>query len=136
MNSLRHIIKEHLLLEKRIAQISDSFKISFGYDILTTKHARDRANLGREGISSRVISNATIINIIEKCKRKISEYIINGYIDDSMAFIIKDREFNIDLAIKPQLVEKYYWTLLVITVFPSTEGLGLLFGEDQLVIEV
>lgn len=136
MNSLRHIIKEHLLLEKRIAQISDSLKVTFGYDITTTKHARDRANLGREGISNRVISNDTIINVIEKCKRKISEYIINGYIDDNIDFIIKDRELNIDLAINPRFVEEYYWTLVVKTVFPSSEKMGLLFGEDQIVIEV
>ena len=78
----------------------------------------------------------TLENVIEKCKRKISEYIINGYIDDNIDFIIKDREFNIDLAINPRFVEEYYWTLVVKTVFPSSEKMGLLFGEDQLVIEV
>ena len=136
MTSLKKIIKEHLILEKRIAQISDRLEISFGFDILTTKHARDRSNLGREGISDRVISNQTIIDIMEKCKRKISEYIINGYILDEEPFVIKDRELNIDLAVIPQFVEDYYWNLLVKTVFPSSENMGLLVGPDQLVIEI
>lgn len=136
MTSLKKIIKEHLILEKRIAQISDRLEISFGFDILTTKHARDRSNLGREGISDRVISNQTIIDIMEKCKRKISEYIINGYILEEEPFVIKDRELNIDLAVIPQFVEDYYWNLLVKTVFPSSENMGLLVGPDQLVIEI
>ena len=136
MTSLKKIIKEHLILEKRIAQISDRLEISFGFDILTTKHARDRSNLGREGISDRVISNQTIIDIMEKCKRKISEYIINGYILEEEPFVVKDRELNIDLAVIPQFVEDYYWNLLVKTVFPSSENMGLLVGPDQLVIEI
>ena len=136
MESIRKIIKEHLILEKRIAQISDSLEISFGYDILTSKHARDRSNLGREWISDRVISKQTIIEIIEKCKRKISEFIVNGYIDNELPFVIKDNEFNIHMAVIPQFVEDYYWNLLVKTIFPASDNMGLLVAQDQLVIEV
>ena len=57
MENIRKIIKEHLLLERRIAQLSDNFTVNFGFDVSTSKHTRDRLNLGRSGISGRLMSN-------------------------------------------------------------------------------
>lgn len=136
MNSLRQIIKEHLLLEKRIAQLTDSFKISIAYDIITTKHARDRSNIGREGLGERIISNKDIINVMEKATRKISERIVNGRIIDNEPFIVKDKELHLDLAVSPKLVENFFWELMVITVFTSSENLSLSKGRGQVVINV
>jgi hypothetical protein len=134
MNSIRKIIKEHLILEKRIAQISDSFEITFGFDITTSKHTRDRMNLGRKGISDRVISNSEIIGVLEKYKRDIAQNIINGHILDGDEFVIKDLESKIDFAILSQFIEDYYWSLFVKTIFPSSESFSLLVGDEQIVL--
>ena len=134
MNSIRKIIKEHLILEKRIAQISDSFEITFGFDITTSKHTRDRMNLGRKGISDRVISNSEIIGVLEKYKRDIAQNIINGHILDGDEFVIKDSESKIDFAILGQFIEDYYWSLFVKTIFPSSESFSLLVGDEQIVL--
>lgn len=134
MNSIRKIIKEHLLVEKRIAQISDNFQVSFGFDIITSKHTKDRMNLGRAGISDRIISNSDIIEVLEKYKRDIAENIINGYIVDGDEFVIKDSSSKIDFAIIAQFIEDYYWSLFVKTIFPSSESFSLLVGDEQLVL--
>lgn len=132
--NLRKLIKETLLLERKIAQISDTFEVTFGFDIATTKHTRDRSNLGREGLSNRIISNQEIINIIEKYKRDIAESIINGYIVNGDRFVIKDEESKIDCAILAKIISNNYWSLLVVTVFPASDNFGLLVGEDQFVL--
>jgi hypothetical protein len=41
MKTLRQIIKEELLLEKRIAQVRTSFEVSFSFDVNRTSHAFD-----------------------------------------------------------------------------------------------
>ncbi len=133
--NLRKLIKEHLLLEKRIAQLSDSFNVTFGFDVVTSKHTRDRLNLGRGGISDRVMYNEDIIHVIEKFKRDIAENIINGYILDGDVFVVKDSETNIDCAILAHILEDYYWSLLITTIFPSSENFSLLTGADQLVLK-
>jgi hypothetical protein len=42
MRNLRQIIKEELLLEKRITQVRTSFEVAFSFDVKKTKHADDR----------------------------------------------------------------------------------------------
>jgi hypothetical protein len=134
MKNIRKLIKEHLLLEKRVAQLTDNFNVTFGFDVLTSKHTRDRMNLGRSGLSDRVMSNSDVINIIEKYKRDIAENIINGHILDGDEFVIKDKESNIDCAILAQIVEDFYWTLFIKTIFPSSESFSLLVGDEQIVL--
>ena len=134
MENIRKIIKEHLLLERRIAQLSDNFTLNFGFDVSTSKHTRDRLNLGRSGISGRVMSNEEIIYVIEKFKRDIAEHIINGDILDGDEFVIKDSETNIDCAIIAQIIDNFYWSLLVKTIFPSSENFSLLTGPNQLIL--
>lgn len=132
--NLRKLIKETLLLERKIAQISDTFQITFGFDISTSKHTRDRSNLGREGLSDRVISNQEIIDVIEKYKRDIAEAIINGYIIDGDKFVIKDKDSKIDCAILATILDDNYWSLLILTIFPASDSFGLLVAQDQFVL--
>jgi len=134
MKNIRNLIKEHLLLERKIAQISDTFQVTFGFDISTSKHTRDRSNLGRGGLSDRIISNQKIIDVIEKYKRDIAEAIINGYIVDGDKFVIKDKESKIDFAILATINDDNYWSLLILTIFPSSDSFGLLVAQDQLVL--
>jgi hypothetical protein len=42
MNNLRQIIRENLLLEKRISQISSNIEVTFSFDINRTGHAYER----------------------------------------------------------------------------------------------
>jgi len=132
--NLRKLIKETLLLERKIAQMSDTFQVTFGFDVSTSKHTRDRSNLGREALSNRIISNQEIIDVIEKYKRDIAEAIINGYIIDGDKFAIKDKESKIDCAILATIVDDNYWSLFILTIFPSSENFGLLTAQDQFIL--
>lgn len=134
MKTLKTIIKETLLLEKRIAQITDNFRVGFAFDISTTQHARDRMTSGRPGISDRVVSNSELVAIMEKYKRDVAEKIILHYILEGDEFVIKDDETGIHLAILALRENDFYWTLLIKTVFQSSPGASLRVAKNQLVI--
>lgn len=44
MKKLIQIIKEKLLVEKRIAQVTSSLDVVFVFDVIKTSHAFDRRN--------------------------------------------------------------------------------------------
>ena len=84
MSNLRQLIKEHLLLEKRIAQLMSSFKIQYSFEVDRTTHAYHRKT--RTGISDyneKEISNSEIKYIVELSLRDIAEKIAqHNIIDD------------------------------------------------------
>ena len=76
MGNLRQLIKEHLLLEKRIAQLMASFKIQYAFEVDRTAHAHERrTRTGIENYNEREISNAELKYIIELSLREIAENI-------------------------------------------------------------
>ena len=65
MKTLRQIIKEELLLEKRIAQVRASIEVVFSFDVKRTTHAFDRKTRDDiEDYNQRPIVNAEIKEII------------------------------------------------------------------------
>ena len=73
MNQLRSLIKEHLLLEKKIGNILSKLDVVFSFEINRTSHAYERRN--RTDISdynNKEISNAELKYIIDICKREIA----------------------------------------------------------------
>jgi hypothetical protein len=137
MSNLRQIIKEHLLLEKRIAQLMSSFKIQYSFEVDRTTHAYHRKT--RTGISDyneKEISNSEIKYIIELSLRDIAEKIAQHNIIDDEAFVVKSVDKEIALAIVPKHVEDNFWKLVVITVFRESVSNPFRVGEDQLVIWV
>ena len=77
MKTLREIIKENLLVEKRITQVNSSLEVLFVFDVNRTSHAFDRDTRDDiEGYNIRPIENDEIKEIISKVKKEISEKIV------------------------------------------------------------
>ena len=137
MNQLRSLIKEHLLLEKKIGNILSKLDVVFSFDIARTSHAYERKN--RTDISNynnKEISNAELKYIIDICKREIAESIINGKIKNEVLFIIKSKEKEIAMVINPIHSVNTFWRLLIVTVFRESYDNPFRVGEDQFVIWV
>jgi hypothetical protein len=134
--NLRETIKKHLILEKKIGQISTNFEIVFGFDIITTKHSNYRGG-GRElkDYNQRPVSNSEIVEFILMFKRDIAEKIINGEIEESEPFVLISDRWELAMAVSPERQTGTYWKLVVITVFRQSEFYKFKVGENQVVIE-
>jgi hypothetical protein len=137
MGNLRQLIKEHLLLEKRIAQLMSSFKVQYSFEVDRTTHAYHRKT--RTGISDyneKEISNAEIKYIVELSLRDIAEKIAQHNIIHDESFVVKSVDKEIAIAIVPKHVEDNFWKLIIVTVFRESLNNPFRVGEDQLVIWV
>ena len=137
MKTIRQIIKEELLLEKRIAQVRASFEVSFSFDVNRTSHAFDRKTRDDiEDYNPRPIVNAEIKEIIRLSKNEIAEKIVNQEITSETEFVIKSLKWELAMAITPIHITGTYWQLLIKTVFRESNNNPFRVGEDQLVIIV
>ena len=137
MKSLRQIIKEELLLEKRIAQVRTSFEVSFSFDVNRTSHAFDRKTRDDiEDYNPRPIVNAEIKEIIRLSKNEIAEKIVNQEITSETEFVVKSLKWELAMAITPIHITGTYWELLIKTVFRESKYNPFRVGKDQLVIIV
>jgi hypothetical protein len=137
MGNLRQLIKEHLLLEKRIAQLMSSFKVQYSFEVDRTTHAYHRKT--RTGISDyneKEISNAEIKYIVELSLRDIAEKIAQHNIIHDESFVVKSVDKEIAIAIVPKHVEDNFWKLIIVTVFRESLNNPFRVGENQLVIWV
>jgi len=137
MGNLRQLIKEHLLLEKRIAQLMSSFKVQYSFEVDRTTHAYHRKT--RTGISDyneKEISKAEIKYIVELSLRDIAEKIAQHNIIHDESFVVKSVDKEIAIAIVPKHVEDNFWKLIIVTVFRESLNNPFRVGEDQLVIWV
>jgi len=137
MKTLRQIIKEELLLEKRIAQVRTSFEVTFSFDVNRTSHAFDRKTRDDiEDYNPRPIVNAEIKEIIRMSKNEIAEKIVNQEITSETEFVIKSLKWELAMAITPIHITGTYWQLLIKTVFRESNNNPFRVGEDQIVIIV
>ena len=137
MSGLRQIIKEHLLLEKRIAQLMSSFEVNYGFEVDRTSHAHHRKT--RTGIidyNEKEISNGEIKYVIELALKQIAEGIALHDIIDDEPFVIKSIDKEIALAVVPKHVEGSFWRLVIVTVFRESYDNPFKVGRNQLVIWV
>ena len=135
MKTLRELIKEELLLEKRIAQISSSIEISFSFDVNTTTHSDEqKVRTDIEDYNETPVSNAEIRDVIRQVIKVIAEKIVTQEIIPEEEFIIKSLKWELSLVILPKHISGTYWKLLVETVFRESESHSLRVGKDQLVI--
>ena len=137
MKTLRQIIIEELLLEKRIAQVRSSIEVVFSFDVNRTSHAFDRKTRDDiEDYNPRPIVNAEIKEIIRMSKNEIAEKIVNQEITPEKEFVIKSLKWELAMAITPIHITGTYWELLIKTVFRESKYNPFRVGEDQLVIVV
>jgi len=135
MKSLRQIIKEELLLEKRIAQVRSSIEVVFSFDVNRTNHAFDRKTRDDiEDYNPRPIVNDEIKEIIRMSKNEIAEKIVNQEITPETEFVVKSLKWELAMAITPIHIEGTYWELLIKTVFRESNNNPFRVGKDQLVI--
>lgn len=134
--NLRESIKKHLLLEKRIGQIATNFEITFGFDIITTKHSNYRGG-GRdlEDYNQRPVSNSEIVEFIQIFKRDIAEKIISGEIRQGEPFVLISNRWELAMAVSPEQESGTYWKLVIITLFRQSDIYKFKVGESQVVIE-
>jgi hypothetical protein len=137
MISLRQIIKEELLLEKRIAQIAANLEINYLFDVDRTSHAFDRAvRHDIPGYNDRPIVNAEIKEIVSQASKEIAENIANQRIKEGEDFVVKSLKWELAMAIAPVHVEGMFWRLHITTVFRESKYDPFRTGKNQLVINV
>ena len=126
-----------LILEKRIAQISSTIEVTFGFDIIKTTHADDRSDFAKRGLSGNQnpISNAEMSEFVSYFKRDIAEGIATGDIVNQTEFVIRSLERELSMAIIAEEVAQNYWKLVIKTVFRESDEHRLKTGVDQLVYE-
>lgn len=135
MKNLRQLIKENLLLEKRIAQISSKIEVIFSFDVIKTIHSTEReTRFGILDYNEKNISNPEIVNFIEWFRRDIAEHIISGDIVDGEDFIIKSIERELACVIVPRQETNTYWRLIIKTIWRESLSNRLRVGKDQLVL--
>lgn len=133
--NLRESIKKHLILEKRIGQISSNFEVVFGFDIVTTKHSNYRgAGRDIEDYNQRPVSNDEIVEFIQIFKKRIAEKIISGEITKGTPFVLVCERWELSMPIVPEQVQDTYWKLIVTSVFRESQQHKLKIGEDQVVL--
>jgi hypothetical protein len=135
MKNLRQLIKENLLLEKRIGQISSQIEIIFSYDVIKTTHSTEReTRYELEDYNKKPISNGELVEFINLFKRDISEHIVSGEIEDQVPFVIKSDDWELACVIVPDKQSMVYWKLIIKTVFRENPSNRLRVGKDQLVL--
>jgi len=135
MSNLRKLIKEHLLLEKRIAQLMSSFEVQYSFDVDRSIHAYDRKTRNDiENYNEKEISNSEIKYIINLSLKEIAEKIAQHNIVDNKEFVIKSYEKEIAIAIVPKHVLDNFWELVVKTVFRESYDNPFRVGKNQIVI--
>jgi hypothetical protein len=134
--NLRESIKKHLILEKRIGQIATNFEVTFGFDVITTKHSNYRGG-GRdlEDYNQRPVSNAEIVEFMQIFKRDIAEKILYGEINEGEPFVLVSNRWELAMAVSAERESGTYWKLVIITVFRQSELYKFKVGGDQVVIE-
>lgn len=135
MKNLRQLIKEELLLEKRIAQISSSLEVVFSFDVITTTHSDDqkvRTNI--EDYNETPVANSEIKEVIRQVIRVIAEKIVTQEIIPNENFVVKSLKWELALGISPVHISGTYWKLKITTVFRESENNPFRVSENQLVI--
>ena len=137
MSNLRELIKEHLLLEKRIAQLMSSFEVQYSFDVDRSIHAYDRKTRNDiENYNEKEISNSEVKYIVSLSLKEIAEKIAQHNITHNEAFVVKSAEKEIAIAIIPKHVEDTFWKLVISTVFRESYDNPFRVGEHQIVIWV
>ena len=132
-----NLLQNLLILEKRIAQISSTIEVTFGFDIIKTTHADDRSDFAKRGLSGNQnpISNAEMSEFVSYFKRDIAEGIATGDIVNQTEFVIRSLERELSMAIIAEEVSQTYWKLVIKTVFRESDEHRLKTGVDQLIYE-
>ena len=135
MKDLRQLIRESLLLEKRIGQISSQIEVIYSFDIIKTTHSTDReTRVGIPDYNEKIITNPELVDFIEWFRRDIAEHMVSGDIQADVEFVIKSDDRELACVLIPRQETNTYWRLVVKTVWRESPQNRLRVGRDQLVL--
>ena len=129
---IKKIIKEHLLLEKKIAQIRANLTIN--YDLRhdeRSQHSQKRQWRHVSAGGDRIY-DLYIEQLIEAAKDDITFHIVQEQIQDGVRFIVSQKKDpHLNVIIEPKMTNPYDWVLNVISVMNKQE---FSIGRGQLQI--
>ena len=135
--NLRRIIKEELLLEKRILQVMQDLEVRFNFEFSRTKHSQERSTRPEMGddYNQREITNFELREFVGMFLRDIAENIVSHNIMNQVPFVIKSLKLELAIPIIPIHNGGTSWTLLMTTSFRESEENPFRVGKDQLVLD-
>jgi hypothetical protein len=113
---IKEIIKEQLILERRIAQLKANIFINFNLRHDPSEHSKKRQwrHVAEKGV---VIHDVDILNLVKKVLDDIAFKIAVDEIKDKVRFIISDTKYPfLNIVIEPEMVDPYQWILNIVTV--------------------
>lgn len=133
---LRELIKENLLLEKRILQIIQNLETQFNFEVSRTTHSGERSTRPELGdnYNQREITNSELKEFVKLFTRDIAENIASQEIKDKIPFVLKSLKWELAIPIVPIHNGGLSWTLLVTTSFRESEENPFRTGKNQLVL--
>ena len=134
--SLKMIIKEELLLEKRILQVMQELQIQFSFDISRTTHSSERSKRPELGdkYNQREITNSELKEFISMFMREISENIVSHNIQNQIPFVLKSLKWELAIPVIPIHNGGTSWTLIITTSFRESEENPFRVGKSQIVL--
>jgi hypothetical protein len=137
---IKEIIKEQLLLEKRIHQMTQNIEVTIAMDLIKPSgHVTDRSlGYGREeieGYEMREVSNQELRYFVDLFKKDIAEKIVTGEIKNEVPFVIKSPSKQLAIPIIPVQKDTNYWNLIIKTIWRESKTNPIKTFRDQLVIE-
>lgn len=135
--NLRLLIKENLLLEKRILQVLQDLQTQFYFEVSRTAHSderKTRPELMDKDYNQREITNQELKEFVKLFFRDIAEHIVQHDIVNKKAFVIKSLKWELAMPIVPIHNGGTSWTLLFTSAFRESSDNPFRTGKDQLVI--
>jgi hypothetical protein len=127
--TVKKLIKEQLILERRIAQLKANIFINFNLRHDPSEHSKKRQwrHVAEKGV---VIHDVDILNLVKKVLDDIAFKIAVDEIKDKVRFIISDTKYPyLNIVIEPEMVDPYQWILNIVTVMNKKD---FEIGRDQL----
>lgn len=134
--NLKQIIKEELLLEKRILQVIQQFETQFSFEVSRTTHSDERSIRTdvKGDYNKREITNSELKEFVKMYFRDIAEHIVNQEIIDGIPFVLKSLKWELAIPVVPIHNGGTSWTLLFTSAFRESSENPFRVGKDQLVL--
>ena len=135
MSLLRESILKHLLLEKKIAAIRANLTIVFnlGYKRGEVKGMKSHAEFRKNRHENDKIRDWDILQVVEKAKDDIVQYIVMGELYNGYEFVVKDSNSLLNIPIILEELSPYEFNLIIKTVMKKED---FSVGRNQIVIPV
>jgi len=135
MSLLRESILKHLLLEKKIAAIRANLTIVFnlGYKRGEVKGMKSHAEFRKNRHENDKIRDWDILQVVEKAKDDIVQYIVMGDLYNGYEFVVKDSNSLLNIPIILEELSPYEFNLIIKTVMKKKD---FSVGRNQIVIVV